>query len=181
MVTVLKVKPMPGKRGQLEGLVAAIERRDSKAVRAIIRQSPGLIAYRGHGDRKLIHIAYNSGSMEVLRVLLKSGVELDARDSIGNTVLHSACINGDIRLVKTLLSLGASVNNRNSVGETPLSAACAWGHSQVVELLLAQGANPNTRDRGGGTPLDWAMTRQWERSTRRKRIVRLLRLHGARA
>jgi ankyrin repeat protein len=104
-----------------------------------------------------LHLAAEYGHMDVVKLLLANGAEVNARDNESDTPLHNAAKNGQKDVVELLLLKGANVNAKNnSYGDTPLHEAAREGHNDVVELLLANGADVNARDEFGGTPLHGA-------------------------
>ncbi|MGV3524876.1 MAG: ankyrin repeat domain-containing protein [Candidatus Sericytochromatia bacterium] len=123
-------------------------------------------------------------SVDVMRLLVAKGAEVNLRKADGGTALMRAAANTHLDGVKALLEMGAEVNARKQDGTTALIWAVRrqepWEenpHSmaasiyEVVEALLAQGADPKLRDKAGKTALDYA------RSNRLPEVVaRLQRL-----
>jgi len=107
------------------------------------------------------------GNIQNLWQALKGyGVNLDARDNIGQTPLHQAAWLGHKEMVQLLLQSGAKVNTvmrTTGHGATacfaPLHNAVIGGRSEVGKVLLANGADPNAKDGRGLTPLDHAAMR----------------------
>jgi ankyrin repeat protein len=64
-----------------------------------------------------LHAAAASGSVNVARILLVSGAEVDARNSYGNTPLHIACLNGHSNVCSELTYYGADINALNYRGQ----------------------------------------------------------------
>ena len=90
-----------------------------------------------------------------LGALLKGGLQVDARDAKGNTLLMLASYHGWAEVVKLLLKSGASVDLRNDKGQTPLGGVAFKGYVEIATLLLDAGADP-LADQGGSTPADFA-------------------------
>ena len=79
------------------------------------------------------------------------GVNLDARDEAGRTVLHIAAKQGDAANMMILLRDGhVDINATDSQGPTPLSY---HGLSPLTMLLLRQNINISAADSGGQTAL----------------------------
>jgi ankyrin repeat protein len=75
--------------------------------------------------------------LELLKLLLRSGAEIEQRGHNDYTPLHWAAIHGDAETVELLLTHGADPNARTRIDycETPLEAAERAGNRQIVELL----------------------------------------------
>jgi Ankyrin repeats (3 copies) len=87
-------------------------------------------------------------------VLLKSGADLEARDSGGNTPLMRALALGRLHVVRHLLQRGSAVDVKNNHGKTALMRACS--NEDLVKLLLQYGANVYATGIRRFTALEWA-------------------------
>ena len=74
-------------------------------------------------EKTNLHEAAKSGQLEVVKLLIQIGANVNAMDSKGRTPLHSAAINGNLDIVKLLLKNGAKKNVEDEDDETPLSWA----------------------------------------------------------
>ncbi|MBC6416131.1 MAG: ankyrin repeat domain-containing protein [Bdellovibrionales bacterium] len=84
--------------------------------------------------------------------LIEQGVDVNVRDSYGNTALDYATQYANEELLKLLLASGADVNSEIH-GRTALHEATFYNSKGVAEILLASGADVNARDSYGNTPL----------------------------
>lgn len=93
-------------------------------------------------SRRPLHTAAFNESLEVLRLLLVRQVELDCRDSNGNTPLALAVTEYGTSLatVKLLLDAGTDVNGVNNASQTPVHLAAAHNNGDIIKLLLDRGA-----------------------------------------
>lgn len=75
-----------------------------------------------------------------MELLIKKGIEINAKDKNGQTALFLACEKGNRRIVHVLLNGGIDVNaRRDPEGGTALDCATIWGRTKVAEILRAAG------------------------------------------
>ena len=85
-----------------------------------------------------LYAACSHGHVDVARLLLDNGAEVDRAQKDGATPLHIACQNGHVEAVRLLLDNGAAVDRvdrADKYGVTPLYIAKYQGHSSIVALL----------------------------------------------
>lgn len=137
----------------------------------------------------LLHYAAAGGQVEVARVLLRRGANVNTPNGLGAASLHLASMNIELEMARFLLVNGAdsSLNVRDRHGNTPLlwtasvettertrvvssgtgvvyvasadSKAEEQKAIQLAELLLTAGADPNIPTERGNTPLHIAAYR----------------------
>lgn len=73
----------------------------------------------------------------IVRLLLRYGAPVDARDAAGATALHQAARHGWGEAVFTLLDAGANASLRTNSGDTPATAAAAAGEATLAKILAA--------------------------------------------
>jgi len=74
-------------------------------------------------------------SVEVARLLVEAGADVNATAAGGYTPLHLAASNGNREMVVLLLGSGADPNARCDQDKTPADYARERGHAEVVALL----------------------------------------------
>ena len=93
-----------------------------------------------HDNSTPLHISANAGLNEVVRVLLKYGADIDAKDDKGWTPLHNAAKSGEHEVVRMLLKCGANASTKDYEGRTPSHLALGNGHEKTAKLLSDYGA-----------------------------------------
>jgi ankyrin repeat protein len=99
----------------------------------------------GDPENNLI-VASDYGQVEVVRMLVERGINVDAANGEGVTPLMYASQNGDTAIMAYLITHGADVNARPFNQVTPLIGATRRGHYDAVRLLLESGAEVDARD-----------------------------------
>ncbi len=135
--------------------------RDRKRRRLIIVGAlilAGLLAYpaaRGAGyllrkalierDRPLMQ-AVERNLTEIVKLLVKGGANVNARNENGDTALIQAIRNGNRDIIQYLLEQDANVNARGAFGNTPLIVAAAADRVETARSLVARKAKLNLRN-----------------------------------
>jgi ankyrin repeat protein len=94
--------------------------------------------------------------LQVARLLIAAGAEVNAADSLSRTPLSVAVETGDAELVSILLQAGAKVEGSGKYRHTPLGIAAQLGFVEVIKVLMAAHADPKAKNPKGETPLDLA-------------------------
>ena len=81
----------------------------------------------GHRSTQLIHAAAN-GRVEVVRVLLEGGANVERVNAYQRTALYIAASHGHLEVCRLLLDWGAKVDPVDWLKETPLHDAVQRGH-----------------------------------------------------
>ena len=85
------------------------------------------------GSTPLI-VAATFGQVEVTRILIKAGAELNARNNSGGTALHVACFYCQPEVVELLLNEGADPERLNNWQLTPLEVATCEFNAELEEV-----------------------------------------------
>ncbi len=119
----------------------------------------------------LLHYAAESHSPELVRFLLKTGIQINLQGKARLTALERAARDGDFQTIRLLVEAGAEINSEGGRWSAPLSeirnpfyheiflygppiyAAAATGRLDVVQYLAEHGADINAKDCEGRTVL----------------------------
>ena len=94
---------------------------------------------------KPIHVAVNTGNLDIVKLLLDNGASINMKDNSGYTPLHHAAnrkkkhdsmeINAKlIDIANLLIDRGANMNINSDDNNTPLDLAARNGDLEMVEL-----------------------------------------------
>jgi ankyrin repeat protein len=100
--------------------------------------------------------AAQEGHLEIVKLLLERGVNVNIANEALYTALHLAVLKGHAPIVKLLHDNGAIINVVGSDGSTTLHTAALNGHESVVRFLLDCGIDPNIPGKDGSTALHCA-------------------------
>ena len=101
--------------------------------------------------------AAESGDIEAVRTLLRSGADANTAQPDGMTALHWAAARNDLEIARTLLYAGATHRATTRLGGyTPLHLASRAGNTEAAALLLEAGADPNALTTTGVTAMHFA-------------------------
>ena len=125
-----------------------------------------------------LHAASFEGHHQVVRYLLRHGVDTNIRNSENQSSLLLASWKGHLDVVRCLLDHGADLDLQETHKGTPLMFAAYFGHVDVMRLLLEHNADVNSQDAQGQTALHDAIRSDHFKADRLQ-IVRLLLKHGA--
>jgi ankyrin repeat protein len=114
----------------------------------------------------------SSNGVEILKLLLASKANVNARAEYRQTPLHLATQSGNAVAVKLLIEHGADVNAQREDRKTPLHLAASIGYIEIVRLLIENKAHPKSKDLYKNTPLMCAVV------AKHNEVAKFLRQHG---
>lgn len=86
--------------------------------------------------RTPLHLVSSHNNIQIAKLLIQYGVDINKPDYFGNTPLHFASKFGCDSIIKLLLEHGADINKVNISGRTPLAIAIIAGQNNIVKILL---------------------------------------------
>lgn len=115
--------------------------------------SPSVVDAAGYNS---LHYAARNGHLEICKLLLQRGIEVDAATRAGRaTALQRAASQSRTEIVKLLLERGANPNAQDADGYTALHRAILAGATLVRELLTKV-TDVRLKDNKGRTAIDLA-------------------------
>lgn len=83
-----------------------------------------------------IHIAAKYGDLNILKMIIANGVDINLKDNEGATALAYAAAQNQISVVKYLLALPNIEANEGGEGGTPFCRAAGTGNIALISMLL---------------------------------------------
>ena len=96
-----------------------------------------------------------AGDLNGVKALIKSGVDIEARDHCERTALYIASLFGGLEIVKLLVNSGAKLDVKCR-GLTALYIASSFGDLEIVKILAESGADIESMNKHGNTALNEA-------------------------
>jgi ankyrin repeat protein len=98
------------------------------------------------------HFAAQNKDETVMAHLIAAGVDVNAADSAGTTLVHRACKRQDGAVLAMLIAAGAVVNTLDDAGDTALHFACQSVRNPEVLAQLIDLCDVNAENNAGKTP-----------------------------
>lgn len=121
----------------------------------------------GH-DVDAIYFAGSAKNLELFRLLLEHGADLDRAVADGKPLLNHLICWGQIPQTIWLLANGASPNVPDECGWTAVHQAASRGNARIMQAVLDAGGDRLRRDRYKQTPVEVA------RSKKRVKLVEMM-------
>lgn len=154
-------------------LINAIESNDIERVKTLLTTDANsglsprdVINYQSYSRRAALHETIENGYIEIARLLIDKGADLNIQDGFGHTPLHLAAIERKDDIAELLISKGAKFMIQNRYGDTPLHVVTCDGYGDIrgrkatfknrqaiAKLLLEAGSDVNAINNSGETPL----------------------------
>jgi len=151
-----------------ENLFEEIKNKSAMYIRQFIETNlPNINALNPAGLTALHFAAEHESNVEVVKVLISMGANVNFKGSGGIAPLHLAATYGNVEIAKILISNGADVNVKEDNGMTPLHIAALAGKTsvgrniEIAKILVSNRADVNNKSNINAkgysyTPLDLA-------------------------
>jgi ankyrin repeat protein len=103
------------------------------------------------------HRGHLQGYLDIIKLLLINGADINIKEHSGNTALTYAALTGQLDTTKLLLDNRADINTKTNDGDTILMSMLQHGGNiDVMKLLLAKGIDINVRNKRNETAMTYA-------------------------
>ena len=117
---------------------------DNIAVSTLLAEGVDVNSEGFYGGATSLMAASQNGHIDIVRILLANGANVDAQRDEGQTALIYATVHPDI--VKLLLDAGAETELKSILGHTALLYASTEGNTETVKALIEGGADIDVKD-----------------------------------
>jgi len=118
-------------------------------------EQPGSVTFDGETIEGAppLWCAAAAGHLDIVKLLSKSGANVNSTTKTNSTPLRAACFDGHYEIVKYLVEHNADIEVANRHGHTCLMIACYKGHYKIAKYLIEIGADVNRKSVKGNTAL----------------------------
>ena len=118
----------------------------AEAAKVLLEHGASVDVYtRNPFGNQPLHAAAAGRHIEVCRVLLAAGADVNATQHGGFTPLQEAAQHGDAEMTELFLSAGADPSSLTDAGETAADLAAAAGHADLAGRIRAVGSGSSDR------------------------------------
>ncbi|AIF82025.1 ankyrin [endosymbiont of Acanthamoeba sp. UWC8] len=128
-------------------LYYAVTRKDAKMVEFLLKHEKLDVNSQDYFGTTALHVAARNGYMEIAKLLLARGADVNLTDKEGETPLHNSILTMHcLELIPLLMGRGANIHARRAEeGSTVLHLAARTGEVKIYKCLLEFGADPDMR------------------------------------
>lgn len=127
-------------------LMSATANNDIDGVKFFSKAGPSIINQRNKGGATSLHIACREGNVEIAKILIENGANVNLVDNEGWSPLMRASLNGNENLVDLLLKNGAKSQLLNSINESALIHATTSKCLGCINKIIENGNLIKTMD-----------------------------------
>lgn len=137
-------------------LLSSTSANDSNGVTRLLKTGVHPDVGIDQGRPSCLMIAATNGFVELVRLLIAYGADVNTKDADGETPLMWASSRGRLECVNEIIKSGADPNIRNTAGRTAIYWAIQYGHNDVCRILCKFGIDLFNIDKYGYSPLEYA-------------------------
>ena len=150
---VLAVTAGSADRESIDSFHAAAGAGDVDAAERLLREDDSLLEAKNAAGSTPLHTAAQAGQLEVVRLLVAGGADVDAGDNENTTPLAVAAIGGHLDVIEFLIAQGADPLAADINLATPFHWTTYNGHMEVARRLIELGADIHAVKTNGSNAL----------------------------
>ncbi|MFA6127261.1 MAG: ankyrin repeat domain-containing protein [Bacteroidales bacterium] len=131
---------------QAQAIFDAIKNNDSTKVKVLVADDKSFVNSRDLAGNSPLHVAVVRGYINIAKLLLSEGADLESKNNMGYTPLGFLCRSaGQFETARLLIGKGADINAKDPLGQTPLNNAVMYNEgNKIIDLLLDHKATVDT-------------------------------------
>ena len=126
-------------------MVAALYGKMEEVNYLLDKEADKFISLNGQLEWNLLHGASLGGNVAIIETMLSHGLDVNSKDSDGNTPLMGPALFGNMVAVNYLLDKGADTSLKGQYGRNLLHQASEDGYVAIIETVLSHGRDINSR------------------------------------
>ena len=125
----------------LHQLSNAIKKGRTRKLEELLAKLDGIDFINDHirYGKTLLHEAVESRRLDIVKVLLDKGADVNAVSNANDTALHIAATNGDTDIINLLLSRNADIKKLDGIQRSPMETARAYKRIRAEKVLKTAG------------------------------------------
>ncbi|XP_061186225.1 putative ankyrin repeat protein RF_0381 [Saccostrea echinata] len=109
----------------------------------IIEHYPDMLTKMDNEGRNVALYAAKGGNLEILKLLLRNGVDPTLQSNSGINILHMACMNAQLEMCRNIIKHYPDMLNQvSNEGWNAIICAAHGGSTEILELLVKIGLDP---------------------------------------
>ena len=123
-------------QSQISPLMMSVNSNDIDGVKFFAKAGRSVLNKRNIGGATALHIAARKGNIEIIKILVNNGADLNIKDNEGWTPLMRAASNNNSEIVSELIAKGANANLKNNLGQTAILHSTQSSCLKCLDLVL---------------------------------------------
>ena len=123
----------------------AVESNNLNLTRQLLTRDSKLIGSIDANGGSALHIAVRNGNLNMVKLLVSSGANVNFQDSYGYTPLHDVAYKWNIEIARYLKANKADFSLRTKDGSTPLHKAVQYNNKDAVLYFATNGSFVNQK------------------------------------
>ena len=120
----------------ITSLMSAVSNNDVVGVGFFSKAGSALVNKQNIGGATALHIAAREANLEIVKILVENGADVNLVDNEGWTPAMRAALVGDAKIIDFLISKGAKLNQTNVVGESAIIHAATSSCSTCLGAMF---------------------------------------------
>ena len=109
---------------------------DIEGVKDVLECNVVKLNYQDKNKNSALHMASANSNLDIMRMILKAGIQVDLQNESGNTPLHWAAMNNNIEGVKLLVEYNSDIKIKNNTEKAAAEEAFDRGYNDISDYLI---------------------------------------------